>query len=167
LTVGTGAADILGVVHAATVGVSAASASAITADEVLRLVDSAPSAWRWAPTSVLMCTSDTYSALRRLKDGDGAYQWVDDPTGQTRGVLGGVRVILNKFMPAIGSEARPLVYLDLDRLIIRDVDLAMLQILTETYAASGQTGYQAHARHGGLLLNVGDVPAAVCLQMAA
>ncbi len=167
LTVGVGANDVAGIVDGAALGVTAAAAAAITADEVLDLVDSAPAAWRWAPSAVLMCSSATYSAVRRLRSSDGAFLWSDDPTGRTRGILAGCRVVLNQWMPAMAAGNRSLVCLALDRFTIRDVASAVLLRLDERYAQNAQTGFIAWARHGGALLSIGSAAAAVALQQAS
>ncbi len=73
---GNGTGKPLGIPAAsggAEVGVTTASATAITADEVINLVYSLKRPYR--KNAVFILNDQTIAALRKLKDGNGAYMW--------------------------------------------------------------------------------------------
>lgn len=75
LTVGTGAGQPNGIVSAATLGKTAASATAFTADEILDLLHSVDPAYRASPKCRFMFHDNILLAARKLKDGQGNYLW--------------------------------------------------------------------------------------------
>lgn len=75
LTTGTGSAQPNGIVTASTLGVTAASATAITSDEILGLMHSVDPAYRTSPKCRWMFHDNILLAIRRLKDGQGNYLW--------------------------------------------------------------------------------------------
>jgi HK97 family phage major capsid protein len=75
LTTGTGSGQPNGIVTAATLGKTAASATAFTADEVMDLLHSVDPAYRGSPKARFMFHDNILLAARKLKDGQGNYLW--------------------------------------------------------------------------------------------
>lgn len=73
----------------------------IDADSVVNLIYGLPAQYR--NRAVAACKADTLKVIRRLKDGDGRYLF-----DEHNGTLCGVRVAESESMPAIASNAFPL-----------------------------------------------------------
>ena len=74
LTKGSGSSDVEGIVTNSAAGVTAASATAIAADEIIDLVHSVDPAY-CVGNAAFMTNDSTLEAVRKLKDGDGNYLW--------------------------------------------------------------------------------------------
>ena len=74
LTTGSGSSDVEGIVTNTAAGVTAASATAVTADEIIDLVHSVDPAC-CVRNAAFMMNDNTLASVRKLKDGDGNYLW--------------------------------------------------------------------------------------------
>ena len=74
LTTGSGSSDVEGIVTNSAAGVTAASATAVTADAIIDLVHSVDPAYRIGNAASMMNDS-TLAAVRKLKEGDRNYLW--------------------------------------------------------------------------------------------
>lgn len=163
-TVGTGAGQPEGIVPGSTVGVTAASATSITADEILELVHSVDPSYRTG--AKFMMNDSTILAVRKLKDGNGLYMWQDGmQTGQPNRLLG-YEVVPNTHMAAVAASAKPIVFGALNKYKIRLAGAVRLRRLVERYAEYDQDGFVAFLRLDGHLLDAGTHPVQV-LQMHA
>lgn len=156
-TTGDGASKPYGVITHSTLGVTTASASAITMDEVLDLIASVDPSYR--PGGAFMARDATIIALRKLKDGMGRYLWssgsVQDGTPDR---LWDVPVVTNQDVAAIAASAKVLLYGQLSRYKIRDVQTIRIRRLVERYADTDQEGYIAFMRSDGALIDAGTHP---------
>lgn len=156
-TTGDGAMKPKGIVTAATLGKTAASATAITMDEVLDLVASVDPAYR--PGASFMARDATIIALRKLKDGQGQYLWSKgDVTSGEPERLWGYPVITNQDVAAIATTAKTLLFGQFSRYKIRDVQSIRMRRLVERYADSDQEGFVAFMRSDGNLIDAGTNP---------
>ncbi|WP_018265543.1 phage major capsid protein [Methylosinus sp. LW4] len=156
-TTGDGASKPLGVVTAATLGVTAASASAVTADEfAIDLVHSVDPAYR--PNGKFMFADSTLKALKKLKDGEGQYLWTSGLQFKEPDRLGGYPYIVNQSMDAYGSGKKPIAFGDFSKYFIRRVAGVQVLRLTERYADYNQTGFLAFQRWDGNLVDAGTHP---------
>lgn len=151
-----------GFINDAQVGVTAAAADAITADEIIDLYHSLNRAYRARATFV---TSDAMAKLiRKLKDANGTYIWQPGLQAGQPDVLLGRPVAISDFMPAIGANAITIAFGDLSYYWIAQRQGIAFQRLNELYATSGMTGFLAYERVDGKLI----LPEAVkVLKMAA
>lgn len=102
LTTGDGTGDPNGIVTASALGKTAASVSAITWDELLDLEHSVDPAYRMSPRVRYMLNDSTLSALRKLKDGNGAYIWqMGNVQAGVPASLNGHPYSINQAMPAM------------------------------------------------------------------
>jgi len=74
LTTGSGSSDVEGIVTNSAAGVTAATATAVTADEIIDLVHSVDLACR-VGNAAFMTNASNLATVRKLKDGDGNYLW--------------------------------------------------------------------------------------------
>lgn len=162
LTIGDGSSKPQGIVPAAASGKVAASVSAIDADEIIDLVHSVDPAYRGSPKTRFMMNDTTMAAVRKLKDGDGNYLWQvgDVRSGEPNSLLGH-RYSINQAMANPAASARPIIFGDLSRYVVRKVLGYQTLTLRERYAESFQIGMIGFKRFDGELLNAAAVKAMV------
>lgn len=165
-TTGDASSKPNGIVTAAGVGVTAASGTAITSDELIDLFHSVDPAYR-GPGSGWMMADGVAKLIRKLKDGNSQYLWQPGLTIGMPDVMLGAPVTINQDMdqvPAVNDLV--VIFGQLNKYIIRDVANMRLRRLVERYADNDQEGFVAFSRHDGDLLDAGTDPVK-SLKMAA
>ena len=153
---------ILSTTGGAEIGVTAASATAITFDEVMDLYYSLRSPYR--RSAVFIMNDSTVKALRKLKNGNGDYIWQPSVTAGTPDTILNRPVYTSAFVPALAGSAKPILFGDMNYYWIADREGRRFQRLNELYAPNGQVGFLSSERVDGKLI----LPEAVkCLQMKA
>lgn len=158
LTTGSGSGQPNGIVTAASAGKTAASATALDADEIIDLVHSVDPAYRASPKCRFQFNDTTLGSLRKLKDGDGNYLW---QMGDVR--LGEPALILdkpfsvNQAMVDAATGTVPIIFGDHGRYIVRKVNGFIVLTLRERYAEKFQVGMIGFKRFDGELLNTAAV----------
>lgn len=137
LTVGTGSSAPNGIVTASALGKTSASATAITADELIDLVHSVDPAYRASPKTRFMFNDGTLKAIRKLKDGQGNYLWqMGDVTKGVPGSLLGYNYSINQAMasiPASASASKVAVFGDFSKYYVRKVGSPVIGVLRERF----------------------------------
>ena len=135
-----------------TTTVALASATAITSDEVLGIYHGLKQPYR--PFGVWLMNDSTLLAVRKLKDGSGAYYFVPAMTAGMPDTFLGKPVYTSEFMPTMTTGAKSILFGDFKYYRIADRQTRTLQRLNELYAANGQVGFIGRERvDGKLLLN--------------
>lgn len=158
LTTGTGTSQPNGIATASSLGVTAASASAVTFDEVINLFHSVDPAYRASPNTRFMFNDSTLSAIRKIKDGNSNYIWqpADVRSGEPAQILG-VPFSVNQAMASIATGNRSMLFGDFNKYVVRRVrDFTMLR-LVERYAENYQVGFLSMMRIDGELLDTAAV----------
>lgn len=134
LTVGDGTGDPLGIVAASTAGKTAASQTAITADEIIDLLHSVDPAYRASPKARFMFNDTTLAAIRKLKQGDGSYLWtMGDIREGVPGRLLGVPYSVNQAMASPATGTKPIVFGDFSKYYVRKVGAPVIGVRREYY----------------------------------
>jgi HK97 family phage major capsid protein len=134
----------------AEIGVTAASATAITADELLDLFYSLKSPYR--KNAVFVMNDATIKAIRKLKDGNGQYLWQPSiAAGQPDTILNRP-VKTSAYVPTIGTGAKTIAFGDFNYYWVADRQGRSFQRLNELYAATGQVGFKGSQRVDGKLI---------------
>lgn len=141
---------ILATTGGAELGVTAASATAITADELIDLFYSLKSPYR--RNAVWLLNDSTIKAIRKLKDNQGQYLWQPSLTAGTPDTILGRPVRTSAYMPAIAAEAKTIAFGDFSYYWIADRQGRSFKRLNELYAANGQVGFLASQRVDGKLI---------------
>ena len=118
---GDGSGKPLGILAAtggAETGVTAASATAITADELIDLFYSLKAPYRRNAAWVL--NDSTIKAIRKLKDNQGQYLWQPSLTAGAPDLLLGKPVRTSAYMPAIAADAKTIAFGDFSYYWIAD-----------------------------------------------
>lgn len=150
---GNGTGKPLGILAAsggAEVGVTTASATAITADEVINLVYSLKRPYR--KNAVFILNDQTIAALRKLKDGNGAYMWQAALVAGEPDKLFGYPVYTSAYMPTIEAGAKTIIFGDLSYYNIGDRGSRSFAELRELFAGNGMVGFVAKERVDGKLV---------------
>ena len=150
---GNGTGKPLGILSAsggAEVGVTAASATAITADEVINLVYSLKRPYR--KNAVFILNDQTIATLRKLKDGNGAYMWQPALVAGEPDKLLGYPVYTSAYMPTVEAGAKSIIFGDLSYYNIGDRGSRSFAELRELFAGNGMVGFVAKERVDGKLV---------------
>lgn len=121
--------------------VTAAAASAITSDEVVKLKDSIKDVYQ--SNAIWIMSSNTRTALRLLKGSDGHYLLQDDITSPFGSTLLGKPVYVSDNMPEIKADATAIYYGDMTGLATKFSENITTQVLREKYADEHATGVVA------------------------
>ena len=135
---GTGSSACQGVLVGATQKVTAAAATAITADEIIDMQLKVPQQYQDEATWIV--NVDTLGALRKLKDKEGDYLLTKDLTQGFGFLLLGKPVYLSDNMPKIKANAKPIVYGDFSGLYSNLRPGIEMQMLNEMYADEHAVG---------------------------
>lgn len=137
LLTGTGSDSAQGALNTTTKLV-AASATEIAADEMIDLqakikqVYQARACWTMHP--------DTFTAIKKLKDGNNRYLLQDDVTGEFPYRLLGKPVFLSDNMPTLAAGAKAILYGDYSGLSVNFRENISIEILREKYATQHAIG---------------------------
>lgn len=151
--VGDGAGKPTGVFHdtgGAELGVTASSATAITADEIIDLVYSLKAPYR--KNAVFIMNDATIKAIRKLKDGQGQYLWQPSLTAGTPDTLLNRPVFTSAYAPTIETKAKSIAFGDFGYYWIADRQGRSFKRLNELFATTGQVGFLASQRVDGKLI---------------
>ena len=150
--VGTGSGQPTGIFteNGGEVGVTAASANTVTADELISLVYSLKAPYR--RNAKFLTNEATISAIRKLKDGNGAYLWQPSLQSDEPDKLLGFPLYTSPYVPAMESSALAVAFGDFKNYWIGDRAGRTVQRLNELYATNGQIGYVATERVDGKVI---------------
>ena len=150
---GDGSGKPLGVLAdkgGAETGVTAASSTAITADELLDLFYSLNSPYR--KKAVWVLNDSTIKAIRKLKDNNGQYLWQPGLIANAPDTILGRPVKTSAFMPAIAAGVKSIAFGDFGYYWVADRQGRSFKRLNELYAATGQVGFLGSQRVDGKLV---------------
>lgn len=131
-------------------GVTAASATAITADELIDLFYSLNSAYR--KNAVWLLNDSTMKNIRKLKDSNGQYLW--QPALHEGGfdTLLGKRIYTSPYAPELAAGKKTVAFGDFNYYWIGDRLGITFKRLNERFAETGQIGFIASKRLDGKLI---------------
>lgn len=150
---GNGTGKPVGIFNAtggAEIGVTAASATAITADEIIDLFYSLKAPYR--KKAVWILNDATIKTIRKLKDNNGNYLWQPALTAGTPDTILGRPVYTSSYVPTIAAGAKTIAFGDFSYYWIADRAGRNFKKLSELYAANDQTGFVATQRVDGKLI---------------
>lgn len=150
--VGTGTNQPTGIFTAngGAVGVTAAAANAVTADELISLIYALKSPYR--RNAKFLMNDATVSAIRKLKDGNGVYLWQPALQAGQPDKLLGFDLVTSPYAPTMETGALPIAFGDFNNYWIGDRMGRTVQRLNELYATNGQIGFVATERVDGKVI---------------
>lgn len=140
LLVGDGSSKAQGITYT-TNKKTAASGTAITADELIDIQAQVKQAYQGNACWIMH--SETFTAIKKLKDGNNRYLLQDDITGEFPYRLLGKPVFLSDNMPKMESSAKAIVYGDLSALSVNFRENIEIKLLQEKYATQHAVGVVA------------------------
>ena len=147
-------------------GVTAASATAFTREELVELIHSVDKAYRANPSFRMVMNDATLAEIRKLAFGTGddrpLYQEGNATAGEPTRVEG-VPVIINNAMPDVATGAKPIAVADFSKFIIRQAGSYNFRRLDERYADNLQVAFLGYSRFDSKIV---DANAFRCLEMA-
>ncbi|CAI4032318.1 Phage major capsid protein [Nitrospira tepida] len=159
---GDGSSKPRGIVTAATVGKTAASATAVTYDELVDHMHSVDPLYR--QNGKWLMNDTTFGALRKLKDSQNRPLYGDLAAGSPDSLLG-KPVVIDPNMPSLATGNKAILFGDLSAYYVRLVKEPRVLRLEERYADYLQLGFLAFIRADGDLVDGGG-GAVKALQMA-
>ena len=160
-TTGTGVNQATGFVTACAANgatVSAASATAITFDDLYGLKHGVDPAYRdmgcqWMLHDTILL------AIRKLKDGNGQYLWQTSRVSGQPDTIDGDPLFINQAMDStIASGKYTVAYGVFSKYKIRDVNGVVMRRADERYIENNQTGFISFLRSDGNLIDAGTKP---------
>lgn len=134
----------------ASLGITAASATAITVDEVMDLFYSLKSPYR--KKAIFVMNDSTVKAIRKLKDGNGQYIWQPSITAGTPDTILNRPVKTSAYVPTIAAGAKSIAFGDFGYYWVADRQGRSFKRLNELYAVTGHVGFMATERIDGKLI---------------
>lgn len=141
---------ILAASGGAELGITAAGAAAVTADELIDLFYSLKSPYR--KNAVWVMNDATIKMIRKLKDNQGQYLWQPSLTAGTPDMILGRPVRTSAYMPSAAAGAKTVAFGDFGYYWVADRQGRSFKRLNELYAANGQVGFLGSQRVDGKLI---------------
>ncbi|NBN78685.1 phage major capsid protein [Microvirga tunisiensis] len=134
LTTGTGTNAPQGIVTGSSLGVTGATVSGISFDNVMELEHSVNRAYRRSPKCTYMFNDKTFLAVRKLKDGEGNYLWQKgDVTRGAPDLFNNYRYAINDDMDDLGPNRIPMIFGDFAKYYVRKVGQPIIGVLRERF----------------------------------
>jgi HK97 family phage major capsid protein len=146
---GNGTGKPTGIFTSGEIGVTTASATAITLDELLDLYHSLREPYR--KNAIFLTNDSTIKAIRKLKDTTGQYLWQPSiQAGQPDTILNRP-IKTSNYVPTIAAAAKTIAFGDYSYYWVADRQGRLFQRLNELFAETGQVGFRATQRVDGKL----------------
>ena len=150
---GDGSHKPIGLLHdtlGAEVGVTTASTTAITADELIDLQHSIKSGYRRKACWIM--NDATIAAIRKLKDGQGQYIWQPGIKEGAPDMLFNQKVLMSNYMPLVATGNKVILYGDYSYYWLAEREGRTLERLNELFAVTDQVGFKLTERLDGRLI---------------
>lgn len=154
-TVGAGTTEPMGLQTAAGVGKTAAATTGFTLDEVIDLIHAVDPAYRNLPGTGFMLHDTIAAYLRKMKDGNGRYQWeMSTQLGQPDRLFG-YPVSINNDMDSALTTLKKLLLFGNFKLafIVRDAGAVRIVRSDEKYILEHQVMFEASQRSDSNLVD--------------
>jgi len=161
-TTGDGSSKPKGIVVASSLGKTTASGTAITSDELIDLFHSVDPAYRVGASWMLH--DGILQAIRKLKDSNNNYLLSGLAEGTPSRILGAPFTINQQMQATVATATKTILFGQMSKYKIRDVNQIRLLRLNELYAGNDQVGFLAFFRSDGNLLDAGVAPVKHMLQ---
>ena len=155
-TTGTGSSQPQGIITGASLGNTAASATAISADDILDLIHSIAPSYRNKPTFGLMANDNVIAAIRALGLGSANDFPIFIPSmtaGQPDKLFGFNLYYNNDMESAITTGKKTLLAADFSKFVVRSAGGVQMVRLNERYMDELEVGFVSYARKDAKVLD--------------
>lgn len=159
-TTGTGSSQPNGAVTASSLGKTAASATAITFNEIIDLFHSVDPAYRMSKSCGFMLHDNILAALKKIQLGSGDITplWMPSVRENEPDKILGKRYWINQGMSsALTTGQKVMLFGDFNYYIIRLVQQLLILRLNERYADNGLVGFIGYMRWDGECTNTAAI----------
>jgi HK97 family phage major capsid protein len=151
-------------VTAAALGITlpAGNTTAVTYDGLVDLYHSLDPAYRMSPNCAFMMNDASFKIVKKMKDGQGRPIWLPSTESGFKTDAGfdtllGAKLVINQHMANMAANAKPILFGDFSKYLIRDVmDVIILRFTDSAYAKKAQVGFLAWARADGRLIDASN-----------
>ena len=152
-TNGTGSNEPFGIVTDAGAGITAASASVFTRNELVQLIHSIDPAYR-ARGAKFMFNDSTLSAIKQLAIGsaDARPLWQPSIREGAPDTIDGFGYVINQAMDNVATGDVPVIFGEFNCYYAREAGALSLRRLDERFADSLVSGFLLYGRYGGKLV---------------
>lgn len=133
-----GTVDKVAGLSTVTLSKTAASAIAVTADELIDLQEAVPDAYQGP--AIWIMNKATRTAIRKLKDGQGNYLLQKDSTARWGYILMGKEVYTSDNMSTMAASKTAIYYGDMSGLAVKLAEDVNIEVLREKYATQHALG---------------------------
>jgi HK97 family phage major capsid protein len=156
-TVGTGSSQPQGIVGASSAGRTAAASAAISYTDLVRLEHSVDPAYRRGAS--WMFHDSVLQTIKELVDTQNRPLWKPGLTSGDPDRINNYPYAINQNMATINaSVGKVMLFGQMSKFLIRDVNQMIMLRLTERYADYGQVGFFVFSRHDSEMLDAGTDP---------
>lgn len=148
--VGNGTGKPTGIFDATNGGTLAVTTSTLKADNIFDLIYSLKRPYRKNASFIMQ--DATIAAVRKLKDGNGAYMWQPSYQAGEPDKLCGYTINPSEYAPEATAGKSPIAFGDYSYYNIGDRGTRSMQELRELFAGNGMIGYVAKERVDGILV---------------
>lgn len=148
--VGNGSGKPTGIFDATNGGALGVTTAALKADNIVDLIYSLKRPYRKNASFVMK--DATIAAVRKFKDGNGAYMWQPSYLAGEPDKLCGYNINPSEYAPDATSGNTPIAFGDFSYYNIGDRGVRSVQILRELFAGNGMVGYVVKERVDGILV---------------
>ena len=143
---------LVGVLHAsAPIGVTAASATVVTANEIIDLLDAVDPDFQ--PGAAFVLSQRTLNALHKMVTTGGAYVFPPQQDAAGRQLLLGRKVYVSPSMGLLAAVGYPIAYGDFSKFVRREVAGSVaIKAFPERNAEHGQNTFESYLRCDGAIL---------------
>ena len=158
MTTGTGTNEPFGIVTDAGAGITAASATAFTRNELVQLIHSIDPAYR-ARGAKFMFNDSTLSAIKQLAIGsaDARPLWQPSIREGAPDTIDGFSYVINQAMDNVATGNVPVLFGEFNCYYAREAGSLSLRRLDERFADSLVSGFLLYGRYGGKLVKTDAV----------
>ncbi len=147
MTTANGSGTPQGVSVGISAGATSSSATAFTADNVIELTHSIDPGYRVGDKVGFMMHDNIVVYVRKLKDGQGNYLWMQGALAGVPDRLAGYPLTINQYMDsAVTASKKVMIFGDFSKYCIRDVGSLRLRRLEERYADTDEVAFIALMR---------------------
>ena len=143
-----------------TQSVTAVSATAITADELIDLQESIPDVYQNG--AVWIMAKSTRTKIRKLKDGDGNFLLQRDFTAPARYTLLGKPVYISDNMPDMAAGKTAIFYGDMSGLAVKISENSQFNVYTEKFSTQHAIGIDCWLEMDAKIENAQKIAKLVC-----
>ena len=150
---------ILATSGGAPTGKTTASATAITATEILDLVHSVDPAYRTGPNVAFMMNDSTLAAVKKLTLGssDSTPLWVPSMRDGEPATIWGFPYVINQSMESIATGKKTIAFGDWNYYVIREVLNPIFVRTDELFLDNFSVGFYGFSRYDAKLIPVGAI----------